>query len=103
MWTGEELTELLHPFTAVKNLYLSERFAQNIGPALQGLVGSKTMEVFPTLPNIFLKELQPSGLVQEGIGQFTFSRQVTGRPIAVSRWTTRTGRKATCTQNRTRF
>jgi hypothetical protein len=81
LWLG-----LLHPFTAVKNLYLSERFAQSIGPALQELVGSKPMEVFPTLQNIFLKGLQPSGPVQEGIGQFISWRQVTGRPIAVSRW-----------------
>ena len=81
LWLG-----LLHPFTAVKNLYLSERFAQNIGPALQELVGNKTMEVFPTLQNIFLKGLQPSGLVQEAIRHFVASRQVTSRPITVSHW-----------------
>jgi hypothetical protein len=78
--------ELLHPFTAVKNLYLSEEFARRIVPALQELVGGRTTEVLPTLQNIFLEGLQPSGPVQEGIGQFAATRQVISHPIAVSRW-----------------
>ena len=81
LWLG-----LLHPFTAVKNLYLSEQYALRIGPALQELVGGRTTEVLPALQNIFLKGHEPSGPVQEGIGQFVASRQVTSRPIAVSRW-----------------
>jgi hypothetical protein len=78
--------ELLHPFRAVKNLYLSEEFARRIGPALQELVGSRATEVLPTLQNIFLEGLEPSGPVQEGIQQFVATRQVTGDPIAVSLW-----------------
>ena len=81
LWLG-----LLHPFTAVKNLYLSEQYALRIRPALQELVGGRTTEVLPALQNIFLKGLEPSGPVQEGIGQSVASRQVTSRPIAVSRW-----------------
>ena len=78
--------ELLHSFTAVKNLYLSKELAPCVVPALQDLVGGRTTEVFPNLQNIFLKELQESGPVQEGIGKFVATRQVTGHPIAVSRW-----------------
>ena len=78
--------QLLHPFTAVKNLYLSERFAIGIGLALQELVEGRTTEVLPALQNIFLKGLQPSGPVQEGIRHFVASRQVTSRPITVSHW-----------------
>jgi hypothetical protein len=78
--------ELLQPFGAVKNLYLSMEFASLIGPALQKLVGSRATEVLPALKNIFLAGLQPSGRVQEGIRQFVATRQVTGDPIAVSRW-----------------
>jgi hypothetical protein len=77
--------ELLHPFRAVKNLYLSEKLARRIVPALQELAGGVTTEVLPTLQNIFLERLQPSGPVQEGIGQFAATRQV-NHPIAVSRW-----------------
>ena len=79
--------ELLHPFTAVKNLYLSEEVARRIVPALQELVGSRTTEVLPTLQNIFLEGLGLSGPVQEGIGQFVTTRQEgTSHLIAVSHW-----------------
>jgi hypothetical protein len=78
--------ELLHPFSAVKNLYLCDEFAPRIVPALQELVGGRTTEVLPSLQNIFLEELQSSGPVHEGIRQFVTARQVTSHPIAVSRW-----------------
>jgi hypothetical protein len=78
--------ELLHPFRTVKNLYLSGEFAPRIVPALQGLVGIRAAEVLPALQNVFLEGLEPSGRVQEGIQQFVATRQVTGDPIAVSRW-----------------
>ena len=78
--------ELLHPFTAVKNLYLSERIALRIGPALQELFKGRTAEVLPTLENIFLEGFKSSGRVQEGIGQFIGARQSTGHSIAISPW-----------------
>ena len=78
--------QLLHPFTAVKNLYLSEEIAQRIGPALQELTEGRTTEVLPALQNIFLKGLEPSGPVQEGIATFVAARQVSSHPIEVSSW-----------------
>jgi hypothetical protein len=78
--------ELLWPFTGVKNLYLCEKFASLIIPALQGVTGSTTTEVLPILQNIFLEELQLSGTVQTGIQQFIDTQQATDHPIAVSRW-----------------
>ena len=78
--------QLLHSFTAVKNLYLSEELALHIGPALQELVEGRTMEVLPALQTIFLEGLESSGPVQEGIAKFVAARQVASRPIAVSSW-----------------
>jgi hypothetical protein len=97
--------ELLHPFSVVKNLYLSEEFARRIVPALKELVESRATEVLPALEHIYLEELppwgaggvagklqaatmleHPSGRVEEGIRQFVATRQVTSDPIAVSRW-----------------
>ena len=75
---------LLHPFTSVKNLYLSEEIARRIVPALQELVGVRATEVLPTLENIILEEPQPSGPVQEGIQEVATVRQATNHPIAVS-------------------
>jgi hypothetical protein len=78
--------ELLHPFRAVKNLYLSKESALRIVPALQELVEGIATEVLPTLNSIFLQGLEPSGPIQEGIGKFVAMRQITSHPIVVSRW-----------------
>ena len=78
--------ELLRPFTAMKNLYLSEKIALRIGPALQEHVEGRTTELLPTLENIFLQGLGPSGLAQEGIVQFVAAQQVVGHRIAISGW-----------------
>ena len=51
LWLG-----LLLPFTAVNNLYLSEKFALGITDALQEIVGRIT-EVLPSLQNIFVERL----------------------------------------------
>ena len=78
--------ELMRPFSGVKNLYLSEKLALRIAPALGELVGSRTMEVLPILQNIFLEGLQPSGPTQEGIVTFVAARELSGHPITVSLW-----------------
>jgi hypothetical protein len=78
--------DLLLPFTAVKNLYLSKEFAPGIAAALQELVGGRITEVLPSLQNIFVEGLEPSGPFQENIGQFVAARQLSGHPIAISVW-----------------
>ena len=88
-WQDTEHTpwlELLHPFTAVKNLYLSERFASEIAPSLKELVWERVTEVLPALQNIFLAELQLSERDQQAIEQFVSARWLVGHPIAVSQW-----------------
>jgi hypothetical protein len=77
--------EFLRPFVAVKNLYISKEFVSRIAPALEELVGPRTTEVLPTLENIFLAGLQPSGPLQEGIEKFVAARQLTSHPAAVAR------------------
>jgi hypothetical protein len=80
-----EWLELLLPFMAVKDLYLSKQFAPCIAPALQELRG-RTTEVLPTLQNIFFGGARPSIPVHEGIEQFICARQLTNRPVAISVW-----------------
>src|SRR5216683_2103247 len=41
--------ELLQPFVTVKNLYLSNKIASYVSPALQGLVGERATEMLPML------------------------------------------------------
>jgi hypothetical protein len=78
--------ELLHPFTAVKNLYLSQEITRNIAPALQELVGERVVELLPALQNLFLEEVNPAGPVQEAIRQFVAARQLLGHPVTISHW-----------------
>ena len=78
--------DLLRPFASVKNLCIHRETLPRIAPTLQKLVGDRTTEVLPILPNLFTGSRQPSGLVQEGIEQFAVARRLFGHPITVSLW-----------------
>ena len=76
--------DLLRPFVAVKNLYLSQEFVPCIAPALEELVGGRTTEVLPVLENIFSD--QPPGSIHTSVQRFVAARWLTSRPVAVSLW-----------------
>jgi len=76
--------ELLHPFTSLKELYLSRENAPRIAAALQDLVGERATEVLPALQRVFIEEHHPSRPVQEAIDKFIAARQLSGHPVAVS-------------------
>ena len=78
--------QLLLPFTAVKNLYLSKEFAPCIAAALRALVGGSITRLFPSLQNIFVEGLESSRLFQDNIEQFVAARHLSGHPFAVSVW-----------------
>ena len=87
--------ELLHPFTTVKNLYLSKGVVPRIALSLQELVGQRVTEVLPALQGLLLEERcllglveEPhlSGSVQKDIEKFVASRLLSSHPIAVSHW-----------------
>jgi hypothetical protein len=84
LWLG-----LLHPFSAVKNLYVDEESAQRILIALRELIGDRVTEVLPALQNIFLERLMPLAPAQDLLRHFVTMRQVTGHPVAVSHWDTK--------------
>ena len=72
--------QLSLPFTAVKNLFISKEFTPGIAAALQTLVGERTMEVLPSLQNIFVYRIKISGSLQETHDSFriTLSPFLTG-------------------------
>jgi hypothetical protein len=78
--------QLLLPFAAVKNLYLSKKSASGIAAALQELAGARITEVLPSLQNIFVRGLEPSRRFQANIRHFVAARQHSNRPIAISVW-----------------
>lgn len=78
--------EFLHPFTAVKCLYISREFTPLIVPALRELVRERVAEVLPSLQTLFLEETHPTERVVETVGNFVAARQLANFPIAVYRW-----------------
>jgi hypothetical protein len=79
----DQWLEVLRPFTAVKDLYLSREFVPRIADTFVGQGGT---EVLPALQYLFLEEPRPSGVVQEAIEQFVAARQLADQPVAVSHW-----------------
>jgi hypothetical protein len=90
--------ELLRPFTAVRGLKSFWDFTRHIAPALQELVGKRTMEVLPALRTLSIEESRPAGpldkpssaqfpfpsrLVQESFDKFVAARKLAGHPITV--------------------
>ena len=78
--------DLLRPFVAVKDLYLSEEFVPRIAPALQELVGGRTIDVLPTLRIFSWRGSSRRDPFDEGIERFLGARLLTGHPVAVSHW-----------------
>ena len=78
--------ELLLPFTAVKNLYLSKQFVPRVASALQEIVGDGTTTVLSTLQNLYLEGFEPSESLQEDIERFVSARQLTNHPVSISVW-----------------
>jgi hypothetical protein len=75
--------ELLQPFSTVKNLYLPDKIAPHVAPALQELTGERVMEVLPALEVLMLHGPRPSSPVQEAIEQFVAAREASGHDVAV--------------------
>jgi hypothetical protein len=78
--------QLLQPFIAVKNFYISEKILPFITPALQELVGERVTEALPALECLFLDGLRASGPVGDAIGPFVAARQLSTHPIVASYW-----------------
>jgi hypothetical protein len=76
--------DLLRPFTAVKNLYLSQLYLPCIALAMHELTEGRTTEVLPALQNVLLERFPPSKPVW--IAQFISARRPTNLPVAISVW-----------------
>jgi hypothetical protein len=76
--------DLLHFFTTVENLYLSEELASRVALALQELDSEQVTVILPALKYIFIESLGPSGPVQ--FEKFIVARELSGHPVAVQPW-----------------
>jgi len=77
--------ELLDPFTALKNLYITNGVAQHLCGALRELSGERATEVLPALRNLFVQgsSLEP---VQEAMKAFVSARRLSGQSVVVDHW-----------------
>ena len=86
--------QLLLPFTAVKNFYLSREFAPGIAAALQQLVGGRITELLPSPQNIFVERFEPLGSFQRNLCQFVVARLLASHCITVFLWERQSNRKS---------
>jgi hypothetical protein len=84
---NDKWLELFRFLPAVGNLYLSEALGMCVTPALWELVGERATEVLPALQNLYIENLQPSGLIQKAVGKFVAARELSGHPVTVQSWT----------------
>ena len=57
-----------------------------VAAVLRALVGGSITQLFPSLQNIFVEGLEPSGVYQDNLGQFVAARHLSGHAIVVSVW-----------------
>ena len=72
------MAELVHLFTSVKDLVLSEKSFRLVAPALNELDGESITEVLPALQNIILQGPQPSEPDNKAFEKFIATRQFLG-------------------------
>lgn len=78
--------ELFEPFPAIQNLYLSKNLGLPIAHALRELTEERAAEVLPLLRSLSFGGLQPNGVMLGVVEPFVTARQLSGHPIAVTRW-----------------
>ena len=78
--------ELFQPFPAVQSLYLSKKLGPPIAHALRELTEESGAEVLPLLRSLSFGGLQPNGVMLGVIKPFVTARQLSGHPIAITRW-----------------
>ena len=76
----------LLPFSAVKNLFVSYKFAPGIAAAMEELDGGRITKVLSRLQDIFVEELEALGSFQENIRRFVAARQLPDHLIVISDW-----------------
>ncbi|KAH9172835.1 hypothetical protein EDB89DRAFT_840034 [Lactarius sanguifluus] len=73
-----EWPHLLHQFTAVQTLHVSQTIASRVALALEDITGEMVAEVLPTLDLICLE-----GLPASSVENFVTARWLSGRPLTV--------------------
>ena len=73
-----EWLRLLHPFSSVQTLHVSQRLAGYVALALEDIAEEMVTEVLPSLDLIYLEDQQASS-----IDKFVAARRLSGHPVTV--------------------
>jgi hypothetical protein len=73
--------ELFHAFSAVQHMEIPPTLGEIIASALQELTGERVMDALPMLRDLYLSPSPRSPSVQQVIGPFISSRQLSNRPV----------------------
>jgi hypothetical protein len=80
--------ELLHPFSSVKDVYLSKGLALQVMHVLREPDGIGVTQVLPELKSLSVEGFRWQKLSQVHIfSQFVIAREQSGRPVVVRQWT----------------
>ncbi len=78
--------DLLHPFAAVKDLYLDKKVSPRVSAALHELVGERVTEELPVLKNLFIEGLFRAESALKAIVPFYIARHLSGLPVVARSW-----------------
>jgi hypothetical protein len=81
-----EWLQLLFPFHAVKDLYLSGVPGLNVARTLRDLDEERLTVVLPALQRVFLEGLPPSEAIWEAIKPFMVTWQLSYYPVTIGCW-----------------
>jgi hypothetical protein len=79
------LLNFLRPFPVVKHLYVHGELVSVIAHVLGTLTGDSAAQVLPVLRSICFDRRSASGSTQEVIEPFLVMRQLSDRPVALTR------------------
>ncbi|KAH9170323.1 hypothetical protein EDB89DRAFT_2072154 [Lactarius sanguifluus] len=75
---GSDWLHLLHPFSAMQTLHVSQELAAHVALSLEDITGAMITEVLPSLDSICL-----AGQPASSINKFVAARQLSDRPVTV--------------------
>jgi hypothetical protein len=78
--------DLLHPFTAVKDLCLDKKVSPRVSAALHELVGERVTEELPVLQNLFIEGLFRAESALKAIAPFYIARLLSNLPVVTRSW-----------------
>ena len=81
------MQEILYPFTAVTDIFISEYMVTKVSRCMEGLSEERTTAMLPALRNIFVAKLQSQEkCTNDAIQEFIAAKGLAGHPVTLHPW-----------------